>query len=303
MTSNRVIVNLEDITNSCFVVMPFESLFGAEYERVIRPAIEDVGLESVRGDEIYTQQSIVQDIWRAIRRARVMVAELSGRNPNVMYEIGMAHAIGKPIVLLTRDQEDVPFDLRALRYLYYDPNNPFWGEDLRRELTKILRKVLDTPELSGNLNGITVKVTLPEAPEGRMPQVETGIVDRDFSGTWSTTWLSISAQREHRALLTIPPQKSRDLMATMTVSFVKGDQLTVLEETLTGRAEGNHLSLTGVTYTYLQRGNSVSYSLDGFELDLSEDGKTMTGNALLKHGSRLVTLTRLNLALNEVSSI
>src|SRR5215212_9109931 len=148
MTANRVIVDLDEITNTCFVVMPFQSLFGAEYERVIKPAVEEVGLESLRGDEIYTNQSIVQDIWKLIRRARVIVAELSGRNPNVMYEIGMAHAIGKPIVLLTRDQEDVPFDLRALRYCYYDPNNPFWGEDLRAELTKILRKVLDTPSLA-----------------------------------------------------------------------------------------------------------------------------------------------------------
>ena len=75
-------------------------------------------------------QAIVQDIWHSVRKARLVVAELSGRNPNVMYEIGLAHAIGKPIVLLARSEEDVPFDLRALRYIYYDPNNPLWGTDL-----------------------------------------------------------------------------------------------------------------------------------------------------------------------------
>src|SRR5215210_6773671 len=148
MADNRIIVELEKVTNTCFVVMPFHALFGSQYERVIRPAIEDTGLECVRGDEIYTEQAIVQDIWRSIRQARVIVAELSGRNPNVMYEIGLAHAIGKPIVLVTRNQEDVPFDLRALRYIYYDPNNPFWGEDLRAELTKVVCKVLETPSLA-----------------------------------------------------------------------------------------------------------------------------------------------------------
>jgi len=120
MRSNSVVVQLEEVSNTCFVAMPFQALYEAEYERVIKPAIEEVGLACIRGDEIYTRQSIVQDIWQAIRNARLIVAELSGRNANVMYEIGLAHAIGKPIVLLTRNEEDVPFDLRALRYIYYD---------------------------------------------------------------------------------------------------------------------------------------------------------------------------------------
>ena len=88
-----ITIDLEEITNTCFVVMPFHSLFESEYNRVIRPAIEEVGLECVRGDEIYKEQSIVQDIWRSIRSARVIVAELTNRNPNVMYEIGLAHAL------------------------------------------------------------------------------------------------------------------------------------------------------------------------------------------------------------------
>jgi hypothetical protein len=62
MTDNRIIVEFAKITNTCFVVMPFHSLFGAQYERVIRPAIEEAGLECIRGDEIYTEQAIVQDI-------------------------------------------------------------------------------------------------------------------------------------------------------------------------------------------------------------------------------------------------
>ena len=74
MDQNQVIVDLEKISNTCFVVMPFRSLFESEYERVIRPAIEEAGLECVRGDEIYTEQDIVQDIWKSIRQARVIVA-------------------------------------------------------------------------------------------------------------------------------------------------------------------------------------------------------------------------------------
>jgi hypothetical protein len=63
--SSRTIVDLEQVTNTCFVVMPFHSLFDSEYERVIRPAIKDTGLECVKGNEVYTEQDIVQDIWRS----------------------------------------------------------------------------------------------------------------------------------------------------------------------------------------------------------------------------------------------
>src|SRR5215213_4267740 len=99
-----------------------------------------------------------------------------------MYEMGLAHAIGKPIVLLTRNQEDVPFDLRALRYIYYDPNNPFWGEDLRTELTKVIRKVLETPSLAVHLSGVGVHATLPEAPTQPLSQKGRKDAERDFSG-------------------------------------------------------------------------------------------------------------------------
>lgn len=293
MTPNHVIVDLEEITNTCFVLMPFHSLFGAEYERVIKPAVNNVGLECKRGDEIYTKQSIIQDVWKSIRRARVIVAELSGRNPNVMYEIGMAHAIGKPIVLLTREQEDIPFDLRTLRYVYYDPNNPFWGLDLQSELTKILRTILDTPSLAGNLEGISINASLPTPPETPLVQKPVGGIDRDFSGAWLTTWLSIRKEREHEALLVVPPERGRDIMATMTVKYIREAKRTIVQETLTGRAEGTHLSLTGVTYTYIDRGSSVSYSLDSFELEISDDGKTMTGEVVLRHGRRPVLFTRM----------
>jgi hypothetical protein len=272
--------------------MPFHSLFGAEYERVIRPAIEDAGLECVRGDEIYTEQAIVQDIWRSVRQARVVVAELSGRNPNVMYEIGLAHAIGKPIVFITRNQEDVPFDLRALRYIYCDPNNPFWGEALRSELTKVVRKVLDTPSLAAHLGGISVQATLPEAPNQPLSRTEVEISEQNFSGVWNTSWLSIKRRREHKATLVIPPRHGRNFMANLTVTYVREEQRTVIQETLTGTALGHHLSLTGVNYTYVEQGSSHSYSLDSFELELSDNGKALEGEAILRHGTVEVVFRR-----------
>ena len=290
---NRITVDLEQITNTCFVVMPFHTLFETEYERVIRPAIEEAGLECVRGNEIYTQQAIVEDIWRSIRQSRVVVAELSGRNPNVMYEIGLAHAIGKPIVLITRNQDDVPFDLRALRFIYYEPNNPFWGENLRSELTKIIRKVLDTPSLAAHLGGIIIQATLPESPKQPLSPTRDEAPEKDFSGVWNTSWLSVLNQREHKATLVIPPEHSRNFMANMTITYIRADQRTVVQETLAGTTQKAHLSLTGVNYTYVEQGHSRSYSLDSFELDLSDDGKALTGEAILKYGTREVAFQRI----------
>lgn len=294
MSDNKVIINLGEINNSCFVVMPFHSLFESEYERVIRPAIEEAGLECVRGDEIYTEQAIVQDIWKSIRNARVIVAELSGRNPNVMYETGLAHAIGKPIIMVTREQQDVPFDLRSLRYIYYDPNNPFWGDDLRVELTKLLLNSLESPAIGTHLNGIEIAQELPEAPQN--PIEKTRIKEVDFSGVWNTSWLSVSVEREHKATLVIPFDHGANFMSTMTVTFTKGEKHSIIQETLTGNARDSELSLSGVNYTYIEQGNSRSYSLDSFDLSISDDKSTLSGKAILKNGIREVTFKKVNQA-------
>jgi len=294
MAASRVIVQLEEITNSCFVVMPFHPLYEAEYERVIKPAVEEAGLTCVRGDEIYTRQAIVQDIWHSLRKARLVVAELSGRNPNVMYEIGLAHAIGKPIVLLTRNEEDVPFDLRALRYVYYDPNNPFWGSDLRLELTRVIKLVLANPTLAAHLGGVEVETTLPAAPTEPVVSEAAplgGLLD--LSGVWYATWLSIKREREHKATLVIPADHGSSFTASMTVTYERESRQTIVQETLTGSFRDTALFLTGVNYTYVEPGSSSSYSLDNFELKIGKDSKTLVGKAVLRHGVRGVSFTRI----------
>ena len=65
----------------------------------------------------------------ALRRA-----DLSGKNPNVFYELGLAHAIGKPVVMVAATIDDVPFDLRGLRTILYDKENEAWGEELRERI-------------------------------------------------------------------------------------------------------------------------------------------------------------------------
>lgn len=81
----RITVELDNASNSCFVIMPFGPKFDLIYEEVFKPAIEETGLTCVRADEIFGSKRIMQDVWDTIRSARVILAELSGRNPNVFY--------------------------------------------------------------------------------------------------------------------------------------------------------------------------------------------------------------------------
>jgi nucleoside 2-deoxyribosyltransferase len=90
------------------------------YEDHIAASARELGLSVARGDDFFTSHSVMADIWAAIMSARAVIADCTGRNPNVFYEIGLAHAVGKPVILITQNNDDVPFDIRHLRYIQYD---------------------------------------------------------------------------------------------------------------------------------------------------------------------------------------
>lgn len=102
-----------------FLLCPFEEPFNTIYSDHIRPAVESIGFSIDRADEIFGTQPIIEDIWESINSAEVVLADVSGRNPNVMYEVGMAHTVGKPTLIMTQDIEDVPFDLKHHRCVIY----------------------------------------------------------------------------------------------------------------------------------------------------------------------------------------
>jgi hypothetical protein len=123
--------------------MPFRQPFNGYYEEIIRPAVAASGLIPRRGDEIYGTQPIIRDIWNNIRRSRIIVADVSGRNPNVNYELGLAHACGKPTVIITRRMHDVPFDYRHLRCIPYNPTSiTDWAGKLLHNLTENIKAAL-----------------------------------------------------------------------------------------------------------------------------------------------------------------
>jgi len=132
--------------DSCFVIMPFADPIGGYYELIYEPAIKKTGLTPVRADtDIFGTGKIIEQIWAGLKRAKVLVAELTGRNPNVLYELGLAHALHKPVVLISSNEQDVPFDVRHVRVIYYDVNDPFWGEKLIAKVAENVTSALANP--------------------------------------------------------------------------------------------------------------------------------------------------------------
>ena len=125
--------------------MPFGGWFDDYYETVYKPAIQAAGLTPCRADDLYRPSAIVTDIWSYTQSAKLILADLSGKNPNVFYELGLAHALAKPAILIAESMDDVPFDLRALRVLEYNKNQPRWGEQLQVKITRSIQEVLSAP--------------------------------------------------------------------------------------------------------------------------------------------------------------
>ena len=99
-------------------MMPFDASFNVVYEAITRAA-EGVGLRCRRADDIWENAAIIQDVVSLIDRSRIVVCDCSGRNPNVFYEAGIAHTLGREVILIAQSEADVPFDLRHLRYIRY----------------------------------------------------------------------------------------------------------------------------------------------------------------------------------------
>jgi hypothetical protein len=111
-------------TYDLFVLMPFALSLKSIYDDHIKKVAKTLNLTIARADDFFSQNSVMYEVWSAITQASILVADCTGKNPNVFYEIGIAHAIGKPVILITQNQDDVPFDLRHIRYIQYDYTPP-----------------------------------------------------------------------------------------------------------------------------------------------------------------------------------
>lgn len=109
-----------DEHKEAFVIMPFDAEFTEVYREFIFPILTEVGYTVSRADDLFGQKSILSDIVQCIASSDLIIADLTGLNANVFYELGIAHGLRKPVVLLTQSLDELPFDLQSYRVIIYD---------------------------------------------------------------------------------------------------------------------------------------------------------------------------------------
>ena len=109
-------------SNLVSVMMPFKREFDDVY-KALQDVSQSAGFECRRADEFWENPSVIQDIVALIDRAFVVICDCTSRNPNVFYEMGIGHALNCEVILITQNDEDIPFDISHLRYIKYLNNN------------------------------------------------------------------------------------------------------------------------------------------------------------------------------------
>lgn len=130
----------------CFVLMPFSDFNDIQsvYENHIKPIIENkCELRCERADDIHDISGVMQSVWESINRARIIIAEMTGKNQNVFYELGIAHTLGKPVIMITQSIDYIPFDLKHLRCIVYE-YKPGKINKLEIALEKTVSRVLSS---------------------------------------------------------------------------------------------------------------------------------------------------------------
>lgn len=134
---------------SCFVIMPISSQPGYEadhftlvYDDIIKPAIEIAGMEPIRADETVNTNLIQLDILRKVIDSDIAICDMSAKNPNVFYELGVRQAFDKPTVLMIDEATIAPFDVSSLRYVTYNKGMKY--RDVKTAITKLAEALKDT---------------------------------------------------------------------------------------------------------------------------------------------------------------
>lgn len=103
------------------VMMPFSAEFNGVHS-AIQAAVDAAGMRCLRADNIWDDDVIIQDVVKLIGTARAVICDLTDKNANVFYEVGIAHTMGQDVILVAQHESDIPFDLRHIRHIKYLPN-------------------------------------------------------------------------------------------------------------------------------------------------------------------------------------
>jgi hypothetical protein len=136
----RIPTNYPD-PNLVSVMMPFGAEFNGVYASISASCCT-LNLTCQRADKVWEHSEVIQDVFSLIFRSRIVVCDFTGQNPNVFYEAGVAHTLGRPVIPISQNKSDIPFDLQHHRYVRYLANTEGLKE-LSWTVTSRLRTLLD----------------------------------------------------------------------------------------------------------------------------------------------------------------
>lgn len=161
-------------TRKCFYITPIGDRLSPQYskleglkENVLVPVLDDLGFELDVAHTIDSPGSINDQIFERIVNSELVIVNLTGLNPNVMYELAVRHSFGKPCVMICETDTKLPFDLLAERTIFFEDTIKGAGE-LKADLYKKIQSAIE----SGNDNPVTRAVTKAAILEGNSSETE-----------------------------------------------------------------------------------------------------------------------------------
>ena len=159
------------LSGTCFVLMPFAASFNEVYE-TIRESLEnpEMNIKCKRADDILGGGHIMETVLREISESEMVIVDLTGRNPNVFYELGIAHMLKDPrkVILLTQDIESMPFDLTQFRSIVY-VQSIAGAKQLTADLQNTIREVVDYIKLPGDGDHAVYQFSILEGDKYHFP--------------------------------------------------------------------------------------------------------------------------------------
>ncbi len=217
------------------------------------------------------------------------IAELTGRNANVLYELGLAHALGKPFVIITNSMDDVPFDLKDLRCIVYDKDHPKWGESLTKSVTRTMKSVLEEvrehgplfPKIEADTEYTTVEEETQEYTESaRREEEETS----DIAGTWELhqKW---DVSDDSKTVMYL--QQIGHSISGYVLSYpfpIDEEPRWMVSQQVSGFIRGNEFELAATSYQILKSGDETfSWNLDNWRGTI-ESQNFMRGDLFAEKG-------------------
>ena len=285
--------------------MPFKEQLQDIYEEILRPIFEDFGFAITRADDLNEHQNIIGNIVRGIVEADLLVADLSRideTNGNVYYELGLAHALDKPVILLTQDVSHIPFDLRPYRMIIYSTH--FSDVDrMRSDLTAILEDVAGGVSIFAS----PISDHLPDKPVAAITVPGDARVSEP--GLLDNLEMAVHSMEEIVGDIAGMNSTIQSIQGNMNMTMKRMNASTTVRrrrEAITAFAsnlEHDLREFNGFSDRYRENMRNSSRALDGAiqEMDFEIDDNREAGRMLLPVLSELND--NLDVALNGISSL